>query len=63
MKNLIAIAEALGIEVTELWDGPEAVPSTATQMALLEELDRLTPAQQEALLALARSMTNERSSG
>jgi transcriptional regulator with XRE-family HTH domain len=56
MKNLVKIAEALHIEVTELWDGPEAVPTSAVQMALLDEITGLTAAQQEALLAVARSM-------
>lgn len=56
MKNLVKIAEVLQIEVTELWDGPEAVPTNPVQMALLDEISGLSPAQQEALLALARTM-------
>lgn len=56
VKALEKIAAALGIELAELWSGPEATPATAVQAAMIDEMGQLTPAQQEALLALARSM-------
>jgi transcriptional regulator with XRE-family HTH domain len=56
LKALEKIAAALNIELAELWAGPEAIPANAVQAAMVDEMGQLTPAQQEALLALARSM-------
>lgn len=56
VKNLEKIAKAIQAEMSEFWDGPEAVPATDVQSAMLDEMNQLDPAQQEALLALARTM-------
>jgi len=59
VKALEKIAAALNIELAELWSGPEATPASAVQAAMIDEMGQLTPAQQEALLALARSMRDQ----
>lgn len=59
VKALEKIAKALEIDLAEIWTGPEATPASAVQAAMLEEMNTLTPAQQEALLALARSMRSQ----
>jgi transcriptional regulator with XRE-family HTH domain len=56
MKNLQKVADALGIELATLWAGPEATPATEVQAAMIDEMGQLSPAQQEALLAIARTM-------
>lgn len=56
MKNLERLAQALGIEMAELWEGPEATPVNAVQQAMIDEMGQLEDSQQEILLALARSM-------
>lgn len=56
MKNLQELARAMGVEMAELWSGPEAVPVTAAQAAVLEEMSHLDETQQEAIAALVRSM-------
>lgn len=56
VQNLRKIAEALEVEVAELWNGPEATPATPVQAAVIDEMNHLTPAQQEAVLALIRTM-------
>lgn len=56
VQNLIDLAALLGVEVQELWSGPEAIPATPEQRAMVDEMKDLDPAQQQALLALARSM-------
>lgn len=56
MKNLQKVADALGIELGVLWAGPEATPATEVQAAMIDEMGQLSPAQQEALLAIARTM-------
>ena len=56
MKNLEKFAKALGIELAELWEGPEAVPSNEAQLSVLEDMNHLTPVQQEAVAAMVRAM-------
>jgi transcriptional regulator with XRE-family HTH domain len=56
VKHLEKLAQVLGREIGEFWAGPEATPATATQAAMVDEMAQLDPVQQEALLALARSM-------
>lgn len=56
MKNLQDLARVMGVEMAELWSGPEAIPATAAQAAVLEEMSHLDETQQEAIAALVRSM-------
>lgn len=56
MKNLEELARVMGVEMADLWSGPEAVPATAAQAAVLEEMSHLDETQQEAIAALVRSM-------
>lgn len=56
MKNLEKMAQALGIEMAELWEGPEATPANATQQAVLDDMAAMTPEQQEAVAAMVRSI-------
>lgn len=53
MQNLVDLAELLGVEMKELWDGPEAIPSTPEQRLMIERMRNMTPEQQQAFLALA----------
>ena len=55
VKALQKVAEALGVEVAEIWAGPESTPATPVQ-ATIDVMNRLSPAQQEALLAIAKTM-------
>lgn len=56
VKNLIELAELLGIEMTDLWDGPEVLPATAEQRMVVEAMKGLDAAQQQAILALISTM-------
>lgn len=56
VDNLKQLAELLGVEMAELWTGPEAVPTAPPVRALVDIANSLTPSQQEALLALAKTM-------
>lgn len=56
VDNLKQLAEELGVEMAELWNGPEALPTAPPVRALVDIANALSPAQQEALLALARTM-------
>lgn len=56
MKNLEQLAHVMGVEMNELWEGPEATPATAAQALVLEEMNQLTELQQEAVAAIVRSM-------
>jgi transcriptional regulator with XRE-family HTH domain len=56
MKNLIDLADTLQVEITALWDGPEALPATPEQKAMLQRMGEMTPEQQQAFLALAASI-------
>ena len=53
MKNLMDLADLLGMETSEFWAGPEAIPATPEQKALVAKMAQMTPEQQQALLALA----------
>lgn len=61
MKNLVELARVMGIEMTELWSGPEATPATAAQAAVLEDMSHLDETQQEAIAAFVRSMRPRKS--
>lgn len=56
VKNLEKLARALGVEAKELWTGPEATPATEVQAKVLEDMNYLSPTQQEVVAALVRSM-------
>lgn len=56
MKNLMELADLLQVEITALWEGEEAVPATPEQRGMLEHMRDMTPAQQQALLALAATV-------
>jgi transcriptional regulator with XRE-family HTH domain len=56
VKHLEKLAQVLGMELAELWAGPEAVPATAEQAAMVDEMAHLTVEQQQILLATARAM-------
>lgn len=56
MQNLIELAELLGIEMKEIWEGAVSVPSTPEQRLMIEQMARMTPEQQQALLTLAATM-------
>jgi hypothetical protein len=55
MKNLIDLAELLGVEVAQMWAGPNATPATPEQKAMLDRMAHMSPEQQQAFLALAAS--------
>lgn len=55
MQNLIDLAELLGVEVRDMWEGPNATPTTPEQKAMIERMASMTPEQQQAFLALAAS--------
>lgn len=56
LKNLVDLANLLHVEVASLWAGPEAIPATPEQRAMLSVMGELDAAQQQALLALAATM-------
>lgn len=56
VKNLERLARAMGLEASELWNGPEATPATEIQAKVLEDMNFLSPTQQEVVAALVRSM-------
>lgn len=56
MKNLEKVAAALGIEMAELWEGPEATPANAAQQSVVDDMAGMTPEQQEAIAAMVRSI-------
>lgn len=60
VKNLEKIAKALGVEMAKLWDGPQATPANKAQQSVMDDMNHLDDAQQEAVAALVRAM---RSSG
>jgi transcriptional regulator with XRE-family HTH domain len=61
MKHLEKLAQVLGLELAELWAGAEAVPATAEQSAMIDEMGNLTIEQQQVLLATARAMRGAKS--
>lgn len=56
MRNLEKLAKAMGLETKDLWTGPEAMPATAAQKSVLEDMNQLDATQQEIVAALVRSM-------
>ncbi len=56
VKNLERLARAMGLEASELWNGPEATPASEAQAHVLEDMNYLSPTQQEVVAALVRSM-------
>lgn len=56
MQNLVDLADLLGLEARDLWEGPTAIPATPEQRAMLEKMAQLTPTQQQAFLAMADTM-------
>lgn len=62
MKNLMDLADLLDIEMAELWEGPTSMPATPEQRALQERMNRMTPEQQQSLLALAAAFVKDEAS-
>lgn len=60
LKNLMDLAALIGVEMAELWAGPNATPATPEQQAMLLKMGEMTPEQQQALLALAATMTGHK---
>lgn len=56
VEHLKELAEVLRVDMADLWDGVEAIPAAPPVRALVDIANELTPVQQQALLALARSM-------
>lgn len=54
MKNLIDLAELMGVEMSELWDDGESLPSTPEQRVMLELMRDLSPEAQQMLIANAK---------
>ena len=52
MKNLLELSELLNVEMGSLWTGPEAMPATPEQKAVMERMASMTAEQQQAFLAL-----------
>ena len=59
MQNLIELAELLGVDMREIWEGPEAIPTTPEQRLMVEQMARMTPEQQQAFLAMAATMVGK----
>lgn len=51
MKNLIDLADALEVDIKELWEGPEAMPSTPEQRMMMDLMKGMSLEQQQAWLA------------
>lgn len=56
VKHLQEVVAALGGEIREAWEGPLATPATPAARTLLNIANNLSPAQIEALTALAKTM-------
>lgn len=56
VKNLEKIASALGLELADLWEGPEATPASPAQQAVIDDMAGMTPAQQEAVAGMVRAI-------
>lgn len=56
MKNLIELADLLGVEMTDIWQGEEAIPSTPEQRLMVERMRAMSAEQQQAFLAMAASL-------
>lgn len=59
MKNLMDLADLLQVEMTDLWTGPEVLPATPEQKLMQDRMSKMTPEQQQALLALAATMAGQ----
>ncbi len=55
LQNLVDLAAVLQVDIAELWSGPQAIPTTPEQKAMVEHMAKMDPAQQQAFLALAAS--------
>lgn len=55
MKNLEKLAQAMGKELGDLWEGPQATPANAAQQSVLDDMTTMSPEQQEAIAALVRA--------
>ena len=55
VQNLIDLAKLLEIEVADLWNGPEAIPATREQRAVMDRMSRMTPEEQQVFLTLAET--------
>lgn len=51
MQNLIDLADLLGVEMAELWTGPDVMPATQEQRMMVELMRGMTQQQQQAWLA------------
>jgi len=56
VQNLIELAKLLEIEITELWNGEEVLPATPEQRLMIELMSKMTAEQQEAFLAMAKTL-------
>lgn len=56
LQNLIDLAELLGVEMREMWEGEHAIPATPEQKAMLQRMSQMSPEQQQAFLALAATL-------
>lgn len=61
VNNLEKLAELLGVDIAEVWDGPEAVPATPAMRAFVDAAGHLTDEQLVVLASIARSMTPPKS--
>lgn len=57
MKNLMELAELLGVEMAEIWQGEEALPSTPEQRLMVDRMRSMTAEQQQAFLAMAATIS------
>jgi len=62
VQNLIELAHLLKIEITELWNGEEALPATPEQRLMVDLMGKMTAEQQEAFLAMAKTLIKSRES-
>ena len=51
MQNLRDLADVLGVEMRELWDGPEARPSTEEQRMMMELMANMSVEEQQTWVA------------
>lgn len=60
MKNLMDLADLVGVDMRELWEGPDVLPATPEQRMMLEVMKSLTPEAQQLLIANATLLKRER---
>lgn len=51
MQNLIDLADLLGVEMRDLWDGPNVLPATEEQRMMLELMMNMTVEEQQTWVA------------